>query len=53
MDMNLQQLKRKSPSELIEFAEQHDIENASALRKQELMFAIFKKINRKKCCYFK
>jgi transcription termination factor Rho len=47
MDMNLQQLKRKSLSELLEFAEQHEIENASALRKQDLMFAILKKLTEK------
>ncbi len=42
--MNLQELKRKSPAELLAFAEQHNIENASALRKQDLMFAILKKL---------
>ncbi len=42
--MNLQELKRKSPAELLAFAEQHQIENASALRKQDLMFAILKKM---------
>lgn len=44
MDMNLQQLKRKTLSELLEFAEQHEIENANSLRKQDLMFAILKKL---------
>ncbi len=38
--MNLQELKAKTPAELLAFAEELQIENASALRKQELMFAI-------------
>lgn len=45
--MNLQELKRKSPAELLTFAEEHEIENASALRKQDLMFAILKKLAEK------
>lgn len=40
--MHIQDLKRKTPAELVELAEQHDIENASAMRKQDLMFAILK-----------
>ncbi|MBF0166235.1 MAG: transcription termination factor Rho [Alphaproteobacteria bacterium] len=40
--MNLQELKAKTPAELLAFAEELQIENASALRKQELMFAILK-----------
>ncbi|MEM7651645.1 MAG: transcription termination factor Rho [Pseudomonadota bacterium] len=42
--MNLQELKDKTPAELLEFAEEHEIENASLLRKQELMFAILKQL---------
>jgi transcription termination factor Rho len=42
--MNLQELKRKTPAELLNFAEQQQIENASSLRKQELMFAILKQL---------
>jgi transcription termination factor Rho len=38
--MKLQELKEKSPKELLSFAEKMDVENASTLRKQELMFAI-------------
>ncbi|MEP0943954.1 MAG: transcription termination factor Rho [Rhizobiaceae bacterium] len=38
--MKLQELKEKSPKELLSFAEEMDVENASTLRKQELMFAI-------------
>ena len=42
--VKLQDLKRKTPTELITFAEEHEVENASALRKQELMFAILKQL---------
>ncbi|RZI45744.1 transcription termination factor Rho [Candidatus Finniella inopinata] len=45
--MNLQELKRKSAAELLVIAEQHEIENASALRKQDLQFAILKKLTEK------
>ena len=40
--VKLQDLKSKSPTDLISFAEELDVENASTLRKQELMFAILK-----------
>jgi len=40
--MNLQELKRKTPPELLAFAEDLQIENASSLRKQDMMFAILK-----------
>ena len=40
--MNLQELKRKTPAELLNFAEELQIENASSLRKQDMMFAILK-----------
>ena len=42
--MNLQELKHKTPSELLTFAEELQIENASALRKQDMMFAILKRL---------
>ena len=45
--MNLQELKRKSPSELILHAEELKIENPSTLRKQEILFAILKKLAQK------
>ena len=45
--MNLQELKDKTPAELLDFAEEHEIENASLLRKQELMFAILKQLAEK------
>ncbi|TDI56950.1 MAG: transcription termination factor Rho [Alphaproteobacteria bacterium] len=43
-EMKLQDLKAKSPTELLSFAEEHEVENASTLRKQELMFAILKNL---------
>ncbi|MCB1475345.1 MAG: transcription termination factor Rho [Rhodobiaceae bacterium] len=43
-EMKLQDLKVKTPPELLAFAEEHEVENASALRKQELMFAILKQL---------
>jgi len=42
--LKLKELKAKTPAELLSFAEKHEIENASTLRKQELMFAILKKL---------
>lgn len=50
--MHLQDLKKKSPSELLMIAEQHDIENASSLRKQDLMFAILKKLAEKEIAIY-
>jgi transcription termination factor Rho len=43
-EMKLQDLKSKSPTELLSFAEEHEVENANTLRKQELMFGILKKL---------
>jgi len=45
--MNLQELKKKSPSELILQAEKLEIENPSTLRKQEILFSILKKLAQK------
>lgn len=42
--MNLQDLKEKSPSELLTLAEELAIENANSLRKQDMMFAILKQM---------
>jgi transcription termination factor Rho len=42
--MNLQELKRKTPAELLAFAEELEIENASSLRKQDMLFAILKRL---------
>jgi transcription termination factor Rho len=43
-EMKLQDLKAKSPAELLAFAETVEVESASTLRKQELMFAILKQL---------
>jgi len=42
--MNLQELKAKTPADLLSFAENLEIENASTLRKQDMMFAILKQM---------
>ena len=41
--MNIQELKTKTSEQLIDEAEKLGIENASTLRKQEILFAILKK----------
>ena len=43
-EMKLQELKNKTPTDLLEFAESVEVENASVMRKQELMFAILKRL---------
>ncbi|WP_440650772.1 transcription termination factor Rho [Candidatus Pelagibacter sp. HIMB1495] len=45
--MNIQELKLKSSEQLITKAEELGIENASTLRKQEILFAILKKVAEK------
>ena len=45
--MKIQELKKNSPAQLIEQAEKLGIENASTLRKQEILFAILKNLPRK------
>ncbi|MDR3326028.1 MAG: transcription termination factor Rho [Rhodospirillaceae bacterium] len=42
--MNLHDLKTKNPPELLAYAEKLQIENASTLRKQDMMFAILKQL---------
>jgi transcription termination factor Rho len=42
--MKLQDLKTKSPTDLLEFAEELEIENASSMRKQDMLFAILKEL---------
>ena len=42
--MHLQELKAKSPADLLAYAEELEIENASTLRKQDMMFAILKQL---------
>jgi transcription termination factor Rho len=41
--MKLQELKLKTPDELLQLAEEHGVENASTLLKQEMIFGILKK----------
>jgi transcription termination factor Rho len=43
-NIKLSELKAKSPAELLAFAEESEVENASTMRKQELMFAILKEL---------
>ncbi|TPW27267.1 transcription termination factor Rho [Pararhizobium mangrovi] len=43
-EMKLQELKNKTPTDLLAFAESLEVENASVMRKQELMFAILKRL---------
>ena len=40
--MSLQELKEKSPADLLAFAESLEIESANSMRKQDMMFAILK-----------
>ena len=40
--MHLEDLKQKTPVQLIAMAEEMEIENVASMRKQELMFAILK-----------
>ncbi len=43
-ELKLQELKTKTASDLINFAKENGVENSSSLRKQELLFAILKKL---------
>lgn len=43
--MRLKEIKTKTPTELLEFADSLQLENASALKRQDLMFAILKKLS--------
>ena len=45
--MHLNELKSKNPSDLLLYAESLDVENASNLRKQDMMFACLKKVAEK------
>ena len=42
--MNLRELKQKKPADLLVYAEESGVENASTLRKQDLQFAILKQL---------
>jgi transcription termination factor Rho len=43
-ELKLSELKAKSPTELLAFAEELEIEGATALRRQDMMFAILKEL---------
>lgn len=43
--MQLQDLKKKSPAELLRYAEELNVEDAASLRTQDLMYAILKKLS--------
>ncbi len=42
--MNLKELKQKTPADLLTYAEELEIENASTMRKQDIMFGILKRL---------
>tara|TARA_Y100000031_G_scaffold103504_1_gene113677 strand:+ start:155818 stop:157074 length:1257 start_codon:yes stop_codon:yes gene_type:complete len=42
--MNLQDLKTRSPADLLAFAEELEIENCGSMRKQDIMFAVLKSL---------
>ena len=42
--MHLKELKKKTPAELVEMAEEMGVEGASTMRRQDLMFAILKEV---------
>ena len=43
-EIKLSELKAKSPTELLTFAEELEIEGATALRRQDMMFAVLKEL---------
>lgn len=43
--MQLQDLKKKSPADLLRYAEELNVENATSLRTQDLMYAILRKLS--------
>ena len=47
--LKLSELKAKSPTELLSFAEELEVENANSMRKQDMMFAILKELQNS--CY--
>ncbi len=46
--MKLQELKNRSPAELLAFAEELEIENCGSMRKQDMMFAVLKQLTAQK-----
>ena len=43
--MQLKDLKKKTPTELLAYAEELEVENAASLRTQDLMYAILKRLS--------
>ena len=50
--MQLNDLKKKTPAELLVYAEELEVENASSLRTQDLMYAILKKLSESEATLF-
>ena len=44
MNLKLKELKKKTPQELLSYAEELTVENASSIRTQDMMFAILKNL---------
>ena len=44
MNLKLKELKRKTPKELLEYAEELGVENASSMRTQDMLFSILKNL---------
>ena len=44
MNLKLRELKRKTPKELLEYAEELGVENASSMRTQDMLFSILKNL---------
>ena len=42
--MHLKELKQRTPAELVAMAEEYEVEGASTMRRQDLMFAILKEV---------
>ncbi len=42
--MHLKELKQRTPAQLVEMAEEYEVEGASTMRRQDLMFAILKEV---------
>ncbi len=42
--MHLKELKKRAPAELVAMAEEYEVEGASTMRRQDLMFAILKEV---------
>ena len=50
--MQLNDLKKKTPAELLVYAEELEVDNATSLRTQDLMYAILKKLSESEATLF-